>query len=73
MDIRMPNVTGYEAADSIRALARADAQRVPILAMTANAFDEDKKQALAHGMNAHLAKPIDVQQLFDTMAYFLST
>ncbi|SDX87162.1 hybrid sensor histidine kinase/response regulator [Eubacterium barkeri] len=68
MDIRMPNLNGYEAADAIRALNRADAQTVPIIAMTANAFDEDKKMALAHGMNAHLSKPIEPQKLFGTLA-----
>ncbi|MDD3334489.1 MAG: ATP-binding protein [Eubacteriales bacterium] len=71
MDIRMPNANGYEAADAIRALEREDAKSVPIIAMTANAFDEDKKLALAHGMNAHLAKPLNVQQLLETLARYL--
>ena len=70
MDIRMPNLNGYETADAIRALEREDAKAIPIIAMTANAFDEDKKLALAHGMNAHLAKPIEPQKLFKTLAQY---
>ena len=59
MDIQMPVMDGYEAARLIRAL---DAQ-VPIIALTANAFPEDIERAQAAGMNAHLSKPIDIQQL----------
>ena len=59
MDIRMPVMTGYEAADAIRALKRADAD-IPIIAMTADAFAEDVQRCLTHGMDAHVAKPIDV-------------
>lgn len=62
MDIRMPVMTGYEAAKAIRALDRPDAD-VPIIAMTADAFAEDIQQSLACGMNAHIAKPIDVKEV----------
>ncbi|MDD3409410.1 MAG: response regulator [Eubacteriales bacterium] len=73
LDIRMPNMDGYQAAEAIRALEREDARTVPMIAMTANAFDEDKKQALEHGMNAHLAKPLNVQELFVTLGSFLQS
>lgn len=63
MDVQMPVMNGYDATRSIRALARPDAQAIPIIAMTANAFVEDEKAALAAGMNAHVAKPIDVDLL----------
>ena len=62
MDIRMPIMTGYEAATAIRGLDRADAN-VPIIAMTADAFSEDIKKCLEHGMNAHIAKPIDIREV----------
>ena len=62
MDIRMPIMTGYEAAWAIRKLERRDAQ-IPIIAMTADAFSEDVKRCLDCGMNAHVAKPIDVQEV----------
>ncbi len=62
MDIRMPVMDGIEATRRIRALDRADARSVPIVAMTANAYEEDRKQTREAGMNAHLAKPIDVRQ-----------
>ena len=66
MDIQMPRMDGYQAAQAIRALP--DARRnVPIIAMTANAFDEDRQKALAVGMNDHLAKPINVENLFRTL------
>ncbi len=63
MDVQMPVMNGYEATRAIRALARPDAQTIPIIAMTANAFAEDEKAALEAGMNAHVPKPIDVAQL----------
>ena len=59
----MPVMNGYEATRAIRALARKDASRIPIIAMTANAFAEDEKEALEAGMNVHLAKPIDIELL----------
>lgn len=63
MDIQMPVMNGYDAATAIRALARPDAQSVPIIAMTANAFAEDVQRAKSAGMNEHLAKPVDVDKL----------
>lgn len=63
MDIRMPIMNGYEATQAIRALDRDDAKTIPIIAMTADAFSEDIQRCLECGMNAHIAKPIDVQDL----------
>ncbi|MDE5698867.1 MAG: response regulator [Lachnospiraceae bacterium] len=63
MDVQMPVMNGYDATKAIRALPRADAATIPIIAMTANAFAEDEKEALDAGMNVHLAKPIDVDLL----------
>ena len=63
MDVQMPVMNGYDATRAIRTLARGDAGRIPIIAMTANAFAEDEKEALSAGMNVHLAKPIDVGML----------
>ena len=67
MDILMPVMTGMEAARAIRSLPREDARQVPIIAMTANAFDEDVKKSFASGMNAHLTKPVAPQSLFATL------
>ena len=63
MDVQMPVMNGHEAARAIRALDRADAGTIPIIAMTANAFAEDEKAALNAGMDAHVAKPLDVELL----------
>lgn len=63
MDVQMPVMNGHDAARAIRAMDRPDAGTIPIIAMTANAFAEDERQALACGMNAHVAKPIDVHAL----------
>ena len=71
MDIQMPIMNGYEAAAAIRALNRPDAMRVPILAMTANAFVEDVQAAKAAGMNEHLAKPIDFEALGSVLKKYL--
>ena len=68
MDVRMPIMDGLTATRKIRALLRDDAKQIPIIAMTANAFDEDKKQTKEAGMNAHLAKPIEPRTLYDTLA-----
>ena len=68
MDVRMPVMDGIEATQKIRELERTDATTVPIIAMTANAYDEDKKQTYDAGMNAHLAKPIEPRMLYDTLA-----
>ena len=72
MDVMMPNMNGYEATRAIRALDRPDAATVPIIAMTANAFTEDVKAALDSGMNAHIAKPVDLEVLAKTLAAFLT-
>lgn len=71
MDIRMPVMDGLEAAKTIRALPRKDAETVPILAMTANAFDEDKRKAYAAGVDGYLAKPLDVQDMLDKLLKYL--
>jgi len=63
MDIRMPVKDGYEATDMIRAMGRPDASSIPIIAMTADAFSEDIQKCLAHGMNAHVSKPIDIKEI----------
>ena len=64
MDIQMPEMDGYEATRRIRALADKEKAGVPIVAMSANAFEEDKKNAMSAGMNGHIAKPLDVKLLF---------
>ena len=71
MDIQMPRMDGYEAARRIRALDRPDAGRVPIIAMTANAYREDIEKALAAGMNSHLAKPVDIDAVKRLLADML--
>lgn len=71
MDIQMPRMNGYEAARMIRGMERPDAAKIPIIAMTANAFAEDVKSALDSGMNAHIAKPIDVKNLKNTLCKLL--
>lgn len=70
MDLMMPVMDGYEATRAIRALDHPDASTVPIIAMTANAFDEDRKKSKAAGMNAHLAKPLDMQALLSAAGRF---
>jgi signal transduction histidine kinase len=65
MDIQMPNMDGYQAAQAIRSLDREDAKTVPIVALTANAFKEDIDKALANGMNAHLAKPMELDMVLE--------
>ncbi|MBR1865254.1 MAG: response regulator, partial [Lachnospiraceae bacterium] len=67
MDVRMPVMDGLAAATEIRALARPDAKDIPIIAMTANAFDEDVQNSLQAGMNAHLSKPVEPEHLFETL------
>ncbi len=67
MDVRMPEMDGLEAATAIRALDRPDAQGIPIIAMTANAFDEDVQRSLQVGMNAHLSKPVEPEHLYQTL------
>jgi len=67
MDVRMPEMDGLEATQAIRALDRPDAKRIPIIAMTANAFDEDVQRSLQVGMNAHLSKPVEPNHLYQTI------
>lgn len=67
MDIQMPVMNGYQASRAIRNLENKSLADIPIIALTANAFDEDKKEALANGMNAHIGKPIDVGILYETL------
>ena len=71
MDIQMPIMDGYEAAKAIRLVDREDADHIPILAMTANAFHEDEAAALAAGMNGHIAKPIEVDTLYRKISELL--
>ena len=71
MDIQMPIMDGYEATRQIRNLSARALAKVPIIAMTANAFAEERKKALACGMNGHVAKPIDVNILFKTLENIL--
>ena len=68
MDLMMPVMSGYEASRVIRGLARTDAETVPIIALSANAFDEDIALAKDAGMNAHLAKPVDIHKMFRVMS-----
>ena len=71
MDIRMPVMDGYEATRHIRAMDRADAKTIPIIALSANAYEEDIKNSLAQGMTEHLAKPIDNEKLFATLGKYV--
>ena len=68
MDLMMPVMSGYEAARVIRGLDRSDAESVPIIALSANAFEEDIAMAKAAGMNEHLAKPVDMKKMFQAMS-----
>ena len=71
MDIQMPEMDGYEATRRIRALPDAKKAALPIVAMTANAFEDDRKNALHAGMNGHIAKPLDIQKLFQVLSELL--
>lgn len=71
MDIQMPIMNGYDATRKIRALDRPEIANIPIIAMTANAFDEDKKLAMDAGMNGHIAKPIDIPVLLEVLQEIL--
>ena len=67
MDIQMPKMDGYKATQAIRNLPDKDKACIPIIAMTANAFEEDKRDAIEAGMNGHVAKPIQVDKLLSTL------
>ncbi len=71
MDVRMPILNGYEATQKIRALNRPDAQTIPIIAMTADAFSEDIKRCLDSGMNAHTAKPINLNEIISLLKKYI--
>lgn len=72
MDVQMPVMDGYEATRTIRALPRKDVKGLPIIAMTANAMEEDKETALKSGMNAHLAKPLNIDLFLKTLGKYLN-
>lgn len=72
MDIRMPVMDGLTAARTIRSMERGDAQKIPIIAMTADAFNEDEQTAKEAGMNAHISKPVEPRSLFDVCNYYAS-
>ncbi len=70
MDMHMPVMGGVEATKRIRAMAHADAQTIPILALTANDFEEDIRQTREAGMNDHLTKPFDMEKIFGALAAY---
>ncbi len=72
MDIQMPAMNGIEATKTIRAMEDPRLANLPIVTMTANAFEEDKHLVISAGMNTHLGKPIDIVKLFSTLQDFLS-
>ena len=72
MDVQMPRMNGYEATRAIRALDNPALAHIPIVAMTANAFEEDKQQALACGMDDHVAKPINVDRLLQVVVALIA-
>ena len=72
MDIQMPVMNGYEATRRIRAMNREDAQNIPIIALSANSREQDKKESLENGMNAHVAKPFDLAVLVDTLNEYIA-
>ena len=72
MDVQMPNMNGYQATQAIRALSDPKKAQIPIVAMTANAFEEDKQMAFQQGMNGHIAKPIDLEKAKRTLVTLLN-
>ena len=71
MDLMMPVMDGYTATKKIRSLERSDAKTIPIIAMTANAFQEDAEKCIAVGMNAHLAKPLNIEKMMTTIFHLV--
>ena len=71
MDMRMPEMDGLEATRRIRSMNRPDAKAIPIIALTANAFDEDVQRSMQAGLNAHLSKPVEPDVLFETLEELL--
>ncbi|GHT87219.1 hypothetical protein FACS18947_7220 [Bacteroidia bacterium] len=71
MDVQMPVMDGYEATRAIRALDFEKAKTIPIIAMTANVFNEDVQRCLQAGMNAHIGKPVEYQQMLETLCQYL--
>ena len=72
MDVQMPIMDGYEATRTIRAMPRKDVKTMPIIAMTANAMEEDRENALKCGMNAHIAKPLDIELFLSVLGKYLA-
>ena len=70
MDIQMPNMDGYKATQTIRKFQNRKKAEIPIIAMTANAFEEDRRNAIKAGMNGHISKPINVETLMQTLSEF---
>ena len=73
MDVMMPVMDGLEAARRLRAMKRPDAKKIPIIAMTANAFTEDRRRAFAAGMNMHVAKPLEASEMVEVLARFVKS
>ncbi|MEE1517780.1 MAG: response regulator [Lachnospiraceae bacterium] len=73
MDIQMPNMNGYEAARQIRKLSNKKKAQIPIIAMTANAFEEDRDKSYRSGMNEHIAKPVDIEKVLEIVKKVYST
>ena len=71
MDLRMPVMTGFEAAKAIRASKHHDAKTIPIIAVSADTFEEDIQKCLDHGMNAHTSKPFDIEKVLSLLRQFL--
>ena len=72
MDVQMPHMDGYKATKTIRELSDEGKAHIPIVALTANAFEEDRKHALQLGMNEHLAKPVDIEKLKDVLTKYFN-
>jgi DNA-binding response OmpR family regulator len=72
MDLRMPVMDGLDAARGIRAMDRPDAATIPIIALTANTTEEDVRNTMAAGMNAHLPKPVDIDTLYNTLGRLIA-